>query len=137
MLYFIVALTMGIYLALDGAYQPAVLNAKSDKDVAAEIAELIPENKGHIYEFMSHNLHVAGDFLHYYSINFYLGNRIDDFYDKRPAEGYLLLGKRDAEQYLPEFEKEGYSFKLFYTSPKRVSGDIAEIYEFTKKTPVR
>ena len=137
MLYFIVALTMGIYLALDGAYQPAVLNAKSDKDVAAEIAELIPENKGHIYEFMSHNLHVAGDFLHYYSINFYLGNRIDDFYDKRPAKGYLLLGKRDAEQYLPEFEKEGYSFKLFYTSPKRVSGDIAEIYEFTKKTPVR
>ena len=38
----LVVITMGLYLSLDGAYQPAVLNAKSDKPTATDIARLIP-----------------------------------------------------------------------------------------------
>ena len=36
-LYALVVLTMGLYLALDGAYQPAALNSKSVKFIATEI----------------------------------------------------------------------------------------------------
>ena len=45
-LYALVVLTMGLYLALDGAYQPAALNSKSVKFVAAEIEKIAPESEG-------------------------------------------------------------------------------------------
>mgnify|MGYP000267243832 CR=1 FL=1 len=42
----------GLYLALDGAYQPAALNSKSVKFVAAEIEKIAPESEGTMYEFI-------------------------------------------------------------------------------------
>ncbi len=54
--------------------------------------------------------------------NFYLHNRLDNFYQKRPAEGFLLIGTNDAEKYLPEFEKEGYQFEEVYESLNEYSG---------------
>ena len=38
--------------ALDGAYQPAALNSKSVKFVAAEIEKIAPESEGTMYEFI-------------------------------------------------------------------------------------
>lgn len=32
-------------MSLDGVYQPAVLNVKSDKDLAKDIREIVPEGK--------------------------------------------------------------------------------------------
>ena len=70
--------------------------------------------------------------VHYFEINFYLHNRLDNFYQKRPAKGFLLIGTNDAEKYLPEFEKEGYQFEQVYESPKRVLRQIAKVYKFVK-----
>lgn len=134
-LYAIVVLTMGLYLALDGAYQPAILNSKSVKAVAAEINKIAPASKGTLYEFIEESIYAKGDPVHYFEINFYLGNRINNFYKERPKEGFLLLGMKDAEKYLPEFEKEGYQFKLLYQSPKPVLRQTAEVYKFSKKQP--
>lgn len=131
-LYALVVLTMGLYLALDGAYQPAALNSKSVKFVATEIEKIAPESEGIIYEFIEESLHAAGDPVHYFELNFYLHNRIDNFYQKRPSEGFLLIGTNDAEKYLPEFEKEGYQFEQVYESPKRVLRQIAKVYKFVK-----
>lgn len=131
-LYALVVLTMGLYLALDGAYQPAALNSKSVKFVAAEIEKIAPESEGTMYEFIEESLHAAGDPIHYFEINFYLHNRLDNFYQKRPAKGFLLIGTNDAEKYLPEFEKEGYQFEQVYESPKRVLRQIAKVYKFVK-----
>ena len=131
-LYALVVLTMGLYLALDGAYQPAALNSKSVKFVAAEIEKIAPESEGTMYEFIEESLHAAGDPVHYFEINFYLHNRLDNFYQKRPAKGFLLIGTNDAEKYLPEFEKEGYQFEQVYESPKRVLRQIAKVYKFVK-----
>ncbi|WP_288360296.1 glycosyltransferase family 39 protein [uncultured Bacteroides sp.] len=133
-LYAIVVLTMGLYLALDGAYQPPILNSKSVKFIAADIEKIAPENEGVIYEFIEESLHAAGDPVHYFELNFYLHNRIDNFYQKRPSEGFLLIGTNDAEKYLPEFEKEGYQFEQLYESPKPVLRQIARIYKFVKQT---
>lgn len=133
-LFAVIALTAGLYLALDGAYQPAVLNAKSVKHVAVEINRIAPESEGVLYEFIAEGIHAAGDPIHYFEINFYLGNRVDNFYAKRPSSGFLLIGERDAGAWLPEFEAEGYGFELLYTTPKRVAGDIARLYKFRKKS---
>ena len=96
----------GIIPALDGAYQPAALNSKSVKFIATEIEKVAPESEGTMYEFIEESLHAAGDPVHYFELNFYLHNRLDNFYEKRPSEGFLLIGTNDAEKYLPEFEKE-------------------------------
>jgi len=131
-LYALVALTMSLYLALDGAYQPAVLNSKSVKSVAAEIDKAAPESEGKLYEFIEESIHSAGDPVHYFEVNFYLRNRIGNFYSERPAAGFLLVGAGDAEKCLPEFEQEGYRFEQVYESPKRVLRQIAKVYKFAK-----
>ncbi|QIU93790.1 ArnT family glycosyltransferase [Bacteroides faecium] len=135
-LYAIVVLTMGLYLALDGAYQPPILNSKSVKAVAAEIDEVAPASKGALYEFIERSILAKGDPVHYFEINFYLGNRINNFYKDRPIEGFLLIGANDAQKYLPKFKQEGYQFELLYQSPKPVLHETAEVYRFTKKQPV-
>ena len=86
-LYAIVALTMGMYIALDGAYQPPILNSKSVKSVAAEIDRVVPASAGTLYEFIEAGVRSIGDPVHYFEINFYLGNRIGNFYKDRPSEG--------------------------------------------------
>lgn len=136
-LYALVVLTMGLYLALDGAYQPAALNSKSVKFIATEIEKVAPESEGTMYEFIEESLHAAGDPVHYFELNFYLHNRLDNFYEKRPSEGFLLIGTNDAEKYLPEFEKEGYQFEEVYESPKRVLRQIAKIYKFVKTNSLK
>ena len=91
-LYAIVALTMGMYIALDGAYQPPILNSKSVKSVATEIDRVVPASAGTLYEFIEAGVRSIGDPVHYFEINFYLGNRIGNFYKDRPSEGFLLIG---------------------------------------------
>lgn len=132
-LYAIIVLTMGLYLALDGAYQPAVLNSKSVKSVAAEIDKVAPASEGVLYEFIERSVFAKGDPVHYFEINFYLGNRMENFYKQRPSQGFLLMGKNDANKYIPEFEKEGYQFELIYQSSKPSLHDTAQVYKFIKK----
>lgn len=129
----LVFLHVGIFLSLDGAYQPPILNAKSVKGVAKEIDQIAPEKDGSLYEFIAEGVFAKGDPIHFFEINFYLKNRIGDFYKDRPKAGFLLIPAGDAENYLTEFEREGYSFEKCYTSPKRVIRDLAEVYKFKKE----
>ncbi len=89
-LYALVVLTMGLYLALDGAYQPAALNSKSVKFIATEIEKVAPESEGTMYEFIEESLHAAGDPVHYFEINFYLNNRLDNFYQETSCGRFLV-----------------------------------------------
>lgn len=132
-LYAIVALTIGLYIALDGAFQPPILNSKSVKYMAAEIDMIAPANEGTLYEFIEESIYAKGNPVHYFELNFYLGNRIGNFYQKRPSEGFLLININEAKRYFPEFEKEGYKFKLLYQSPVPVFNRITEVYQFTKE----
>jgi hypothetical protein len=129
----IVVLTVGLYLALDGAYQPPILNAKSVKGIAAEINKVAPQTEGTLYEYIEGAVTAKGDAPHYFELNFYLNNRIDCFYKKWPQEGFLLIGNEEAERHLPEFEKRGYQFKLIYQSSKQLRHQTAEIYRFKMK----
>lgn len=115
-----------LFVALDGVYQPTVLNVKSDKQMAADVAEFVPE--GPIYSY------VSADMLRFYVVNFYTDNRVLLFEREQPESGYLLIGRKDAEQFLPT-QQEHYTFEQVYESTKRGCDvkDIIRLYRFNLK----
>lgn len=130
--YAICVLTFGLYAALDGAYLPRILQAKSQRPVAAQIDAIAPASSGTIYEYIEAGEMALGDPLHFFEINFYLGNRIANFLKCRPDEGYLLIPVGDDERHFPEFEAQGYAFTLVYTSP---AYRPVRLYRFTNHHP--
>lgn len=118
-IYGVLILTFGIYLSLDGVYAPTVLNTKSLKQAVAELDKNIPASEGILYEYIEEGVKAKGDPVHFFEVNFYLGNRMENFYWKKPDSGYLLITKADAERNFPEFQREGYQFELCYELGKR------------------
>lgn len=132
-LYAICALTFGLYMAIDGAYQPRVLNAKSKQPVAMEIDAIAPVSSGTIYEYIEEGEIAAGDPVHFFEVNFYLGDRIKNFLKCHPEEGYLLITDLDADRNLPRFEADGYHFTPLYTSTRAVlHRHPVRLYRFTR-----
>lgn len=131
--YAICVLTLGLYMALDGAYQPAVLEAKSQRPVAQEIEALVPRDSATIYEFIEEGEIAAGDPVHFFELNFYMGDRIENFLKQQPSEGYLLILEQDAANYLPRFEEQGYRFTHIYDSTRPVLRQTARLYRFTRE----
>ena len=118
--------TFSLFMSLDGAYQPAILNTKSDKGMAEDIREIASGSK--IYSY------VAVDMLRFYTVNFYHNDQIGLFEKDMPAEGYLLVGRRDFEGFKPKYESE-YTFEEVYQSTKRGCDirDIIYLYRFKRK----
>ncbi len=117
---------LALFVALDGYYQPTVLNTKSDKGMAAEIAAIVPE--GPIYSYVKTMM------LRFYVVNFYTDNRVVLFEKEQPSEGYLLVGRKDAAHLLPQYA-DRYDFEEVYTSTKRGCDvrDIIQLYRFNAK----
>lgn len=126
LIYATLFVTFSLYMSLDGAYQPAVLNVKSDKGMAEDIRTIAPE--GSIYSYCS------TDMLRFFTINFYHNDQIKLFEKEKPAEGYLLVGAQNFEEFRPRHEQE-YTFKEVYRSKKRGCDirDIIYLYQFEKK----
>lgn len=126
MAYMAVASVFSIFLALDGVLQPTVLNVKSDKQMAKEVMEVVPQ--GPIYSY------IKTDMMRFFTINFYAGNRVLLFETEQPEEGYLLIGKKDAAHYLPA-QSSQYEFEQVYESNKRScdTRDVVCMYRFEKK----
>lgn len=122
----VLALTFCLYLALDGVYTPTVLNTKSIKQEAYQIGRL---SVGPLYEYIEDGVKAKGDPVHFFEINFYLGNRIDNFYLEHPSAGFILISKDDAARNFPDFQREGYVFDLVYETGKRE----IQLYQFTKR----
>lgn len=71
--------------------------------------------------------------MHYFELNFYLHNTIENFLKSRPKEGLLLIGEDDFVLRFPDFEKEGYEFfGPLYVSDKEVVGQIMNVYRFQR-----
>jgi 4-amino-4-deoxy-L-arabinose transferase-like glycosyltransferase len=132
-IYALVALTFGLYLSLDGAYQPAVLNAKSQRPVAQEIDAIAPASSGVIYEYIQVGETAKGDPVHFFELNFYLGDRIENFLKQQPDQGYLLIPEADVAENLPRFEAEGYRFTHLYDSSRPVLHQTAKLYCFHRE----
>lgn len=129
MLYAVAGIAFTLFMALDGFYQPTVLNVKSDKPVAEKIAELVPE--GRLYSYRT-DVYLANR-THPFTINFYLGDRIVPFDVFLPDEGYLVVGASDVEAFgeaYPDYETH-----LVYDSKRRSCDDhkVVRLYRFNLK----
>ena len=96
------SVVVALFLALDSTFQPAVLNTKADKPLAPQIEQRFDMTK--IYSYMSSPM------LHFFSLNFYLGDRIQQFEKVKPEDGVLIIPEDDVE----EFKKtvgRGYSLQ--------------------------
>ena len=113
-IWWVLLLTFGLYFAMDGVLTPTVLNAKSVKAATYELDRHVPASAGTLYEYIEEGVKAAGDPIHFFEVNFYLGNRIENFYLQKPKEGFLLITEQDAERNFPEFQSEGYQLELFY-----------------------
>ena len=124
------AMTLALFFALDGVYQPAVLNVKSNKPIAERVQALAPE--GNIYSYIT--IMAEGNRLHPFTLNYYLGNRLVPFVDFAPKEGYLFLGDKEYDGFM---EKYGKTFEIEQLPNSRFKSndnrDWMNIYQFRKK----
>ena len=124
------AMTFSLFFALDGVYQPAVLNVKSNKPIANRVQTLAPE--GNIYSYIT--IMAEGNRLHPFTLNYYLGNRVVPFIDFAPTEGYLFLGDKEYNGFM---EKYGKTFDIEQLPDSRFKSndnrDWMNIYKFRMK----
>ena len=85
------SVVVALFLALDSTFQPAVLNTKADKPLAPQIEQRFDMTK--MYSYMSSPM------LHFFSLNFYLGDRILQFEKVKPEDGVLMIPEDDVEEF--------------------------------------
>lgn len=130
-LHAIFAIVFSIFMVQDGYLGPAVLNVKSDKPYAERIAQIVPAGK----VYSTHTAELEGDPVRPFSVNFYLGGRVEPFDKTKPAQGYLLACDEDAKDFLQEHP--GYSLELVYDSGHRSCDDrkVIQLYSFQQRMP--
>lgn len=133
--YFSMIIGLAIYLAVDGAYKNPALNVKSVKGIATELKELQESQPEPLtmYEYIEIGEQALGDPVHYFELNFYLNNTIENFKKCKPEKGLLLIGEEDFALRYPDFEKEGYEFyDTGFVSEKEVVGQTLHVYRFQR-----
>lgn len=88
----IAGVVVTLWIIAYGAVLPFVLNPKSDLPTAREVKRLTGEAPLTSY--------VAEPMMHFFTINYYLGDRVG-VWDGSLSEGFLLIGERDAEAFIP------------------------------------
>lgn len=124
--------TLGIYISLAGAYQPAILDTRSARPVAQQIEKIAPVDEGNLYEFISEGEFAAGDPLHFFELNFYLNDRIHNFLKDLPDNGFLIITDKDADDYFPQFEQNGYVFSKPVATKVPLMKKKASVYRFVR-----
>ena len=118
------SVVVALFLALDSTFQPAVLNTKADKPLAPQIEQRFDMTK--MYSYMSSPM------LHFFSLNFYLGDRIQQFEKVKPEDGVLMIPEDDVE----EFKKtvgRGYSLQRVWQIRRAVEEKHeVGVYKFCK-----
>lgn len=127
-----------LMMALDAAYQPAVMNAKSLRPMASYIEKNFAHEKLYSY--------IDAPMMHFFGANFYLGDQIKDFEQSRqahnnsatptkelcrtPLKGVLIVPENDFEKLA--LRHADYRFKRVAVLRGRVSevkGDVG-FYRF-------
>jgi len=117
---------IALFIMLDSTLQPPVLNTKADKQWAPVIERKFDKNK--LYSYMS------VDMLHFFSLNFYLDDRIQQFDKVMPQDGVLMIPETDMPGFREKYDKD-YIFQKVWEIPKAVeSKDPVGFYRFVKTT---
>ena len=88
-------LVFGLYISLEGLFLPLILNPRSDKNVAVRLEQISHQTQCPVYAYVYST--DANNPLHFFTINFYMGNRLQAF-DGKQAEGQIIVGEEDLKQ---------------------------------------
>lgn len=130
MLGLITVMLFFMYTALDGGLQPGILNAKSLKSEAGEIARIIGDEP--IYEYIEFGESATANRYHFFELDFYLQDRLKNFVRRNPSSGYLAIPESDVAR-LQDFSESGYTFKKVYRIDRPARKEKIEIYSFEKE----
>lgn len=121
------ATIIGLFLLLDTSLQPAVLNTKADKPLAPMIEQRFDMNKLYSY--------IPTKDLHFFSLNFYLGDKIQQFEKVLPQDGVLMIPEDCFEEFKEKYGK-GYVFQKDWEIKKAVEWHSPiGFYRFVKSEP--
>ena len=124
MMKYTLVMIIAIFIALDSTLQPAVLNTKADKHLAPVIEKKFDTSK--LYSYMS------VDMLHFFSLNFYLGDKIQQFDKVLPQDGVLMIPEEDMPDFKEKFGKD-YTFQKVWEVRRLVEWrKPVEFYQFVK-----
>lgn len=98
MMRYTLVMIIAIFITLDSTLQPAVLNTKADKHLAPVIEEKF--DTGKLYSYMSIEM------MHFFSLNFYLGDKIQQFDKVLPQDGVLMIPEGDMPDFKEKFGKD-------------------------------
>ena len=102
MMKYTLVMIIAIFITLDSTLQPAVLNTKADKHLAPVIEKKF--DTGKLYSYMSIEM------MHFFSLNFYLGDKIQQFDKVLPQDGVLMIPEGDMPDFKEKFGKD-YTFQ--------------------------
>ena len=115
---------ISLFLILDSTLQPPVLNTKVDKRWAPVIEKKFDTSK--LYSYMSI------DMLHFFSLNFYLGDKIQQFDKTLPQDGVVMVPEDNLQDFMEKFGK-GYTFQKVWEIPRAVESRCpVGFYRFVK-----
>ena len=115
---------ISLFLILDSTLQPTVLNTKADKRWAPVIEKKFDTSK--LYSYMSI------DMLHFFSLNFYLGDKIQQFDKTLPQDGVVMVPEDNLQDFMEKFSK-GYTFQKVWEIPRAVESRCpVGFYRFVK-----
>ena len=98
MMRYTLVMIIAIFITLDSTLQPAVLNTKADKHLAPVIEKKFDTSK--LYSYMSVEM------MHFFSLNFYLGDKIQQFDKVLPQDGVLMIPEEDMPDFKEKFGKD-------------------------------
>ena len=115
---------IAIFITLDSTLQPAVLNTKADKHLAPVIEKKFDTSK--LYSYMSIEM------MHFFSLNFYLGDKIQQFDKVLPQDGVLMIPEESMPDFKEKFGKD-YTFQKVWEVKRLVeSRHPVGFYRFVK-----
>ena len=121
-------LVFSLFFALDGTYQPPILNVKSDKPMADFIETLQPTGK--VYSFRTDV--TPGNPLHPFTINFYLGDRVVPFEAFSPQKGLLIVGNDDIEAFIKRYPNYRVELVKDFNHKSCDDHKMLKLYQFAK-----
>ena len=124
MMKYTLVMIIAIFITLDSTLQPAVLNTKADKHLAPIIEKKF--DTGKLYSYMSIEM------MHFFSLNFYLGDKIQQFDKVLPQDGVLMIPEGDMPDFKEKFGKD-YTFQKVWEVKRLVEcRHPVGFYQFVK-----
>ena len=95
---------ISLFLILDSTLQPTVLNTKADKRWAPVIEKKFDTSKLYSY--------ISIDMLHFFSLNFYLGYKIQQFDKTLPQDGIVMVSNDDIQIFTEKYGRNYTSWEM-------------------------